>query len=72
MNTQTAIVLFVACTAFLAGCQAPPATPQQRTEQAEQICQVYRSYLPARSYMNVLEECGHQLGEPYCRKCLSQ
>jgi hypothetical protein len=54
---------------FSMGCGTPPS--QTEAQQAEQ-CKVWRTYLPARAYDNVLEECSHQLGQRYCEKCLRE
>jgi hypothetical protein len=55
-------------TALVAACSAPVQTAEKQAEQ----CKVWRTYLPARSYENVLEECSHQLGQAYCTKCLRE
>ena len=59
----------VLAAAFVAACSTPRVqTPEKQAEQ----CRVWRTYLPARSYENVLEECSHQLGQAYCTKCLRE
>lgn len=71
MNTHTFVAVFVACAAALAGCQTPQ-TPQDKEAMAAKQCQTFRSYLPARAYVDVLESCTRQLGDAYCRQCLAQ
>jgi hypothetical protein len=64
-----AAVATLAAAALVAACSTPPGqTPEKQAEQ----CKVWRTYLPARSYENVLEECSHQLGQAYCTKCLRE
>jgi len=77
MNTKLLVTMAcVAAAALTAGCNMPPrdtSTPESEAARAERLCQPYRSYLPGRSYSNVLEECARQLGETYCRQtCLKQ
>jgi hypothetical protein len=71
MNARFVIFAFAACAAALAGCQLP-TTPEEKSAAAEKQCQTFRSYRPARAYVDVLESCSRQLGEAYCRKCLGE
>ena len=69
MNAHIAMAAIVGAAAVLAGCQVPK-TPEEKAAAAEKQCQTFRSYRPARAYVDVLESCTRQLGEAYCRQCL--
>ena len=52
---------------LLAGCNTPPATPEQR---AADQCRMYRGYLSTQERHYVVESCERQMGQEACRECL--
>lgn len=67
MFVRTLIPLLAA--ALLAGCQTPPASPEQR---AEDQCRMFRGYMSTQEHYRVMEACTRHMGEEACRKCLWQ
>ena len=55
--------------AFLAGCQNPPPSPEQR---AADQCRLFRGYMSTQEHHYVMEACTRQMGEAACRQCLYQ
>lgn len=62
-------IALAAAAAFLAACQNPPPTPEQR---AADQCRMFRGYMSTQEPFRVQEACTRQMGEAACRECLSR
>ena len=68
MKLSVPLLLLLAASALLTGCQSTPPTPEQRADQ----CRLFRGYLSTQEPQYVQEACIKQMGEAACRECLSR